>query len=1235
MGNMKIRIVVMFLFLCIFECNAQNYNYPYFAKTDIPILHLDKVEKYRDSTLLYCTYSADAGFWANISSNTYIEDVQTKRKYKIRKCIGFPFSPDKRFFENEGAYPVIMYFPSIGDTYQFNVIDSSENNGINIYGIDLNNAPFPRSYNADELIRFIRQQEFYSQSGNIKKAIEFSQLSLQAKKFIFGNRSSDVGKTLYILSSLQFQDGDIKKAIEYGEEGLKIDKENNATDEILLDDNYNLSTYYKSINDYPKAIELLVKSQEIFSKGDTIKEEYGAILNELAHCNNTIGNYDKALNYAKQSLKIKKMVAGEDSESYAIALSNYATAVSNLGNYDEAINRNIECLKIFIAKIGESDIANSIICGNIAYNYAKKGNYEKALDYGEKACQLFVLNRIENYDFVTFLSNMANYYEKMLSSYKGKDDNPNTSDYIRKIHQYSDSALHVAKRIGESMDNIYSERASYFSSIADFYCSIHNYPEAISLEKQSHEIRRNIFGTHNMLYGKSVSNLAWYYFLAGDYKNAVYYGEENIKLWTELMGKNHPEYPAHLSDLAEYHRKNGSYQKAIDYMKEVADLYKTQYGEEVEHYGSSLMYLSNVYSYIGDFPNFVLTTEEIINVYRKNNIIDGNYISFLSKLAAYYTIGNDKEKVLKIVDEILIVSSRIDNKEGIEYAKLLSNIGTIYTLIDSKKAIEYAKKAADIFEKSKEINKNEYSFILSDVSLCYSSAGDYESAISYLEKRLSLLDKSDISYSLDLKEIAKNYANMKDYSKAVEYVSLSLQSLWNLINLSSDGQDPYRQYLYWNLTGRLEDLIEYAYKSNTNKDIALLYDEVLNIRTLRLRDGNANRLTWKDVKSHLRDNEVAIEFVNNNSLKDSVVYYYALILKKNQDYPSIIKLSDDREITKCMQIANSAYERDYNIGKVIWGRLKKEISGIKNIYFAPTFTLVAMPIEHFPINEKQNYNDIYNIYRLSSTRELVVGNKDESFYSHAVLYGGLTYENSSYGTKSLSRSGFEPLYNTQIEINEISKVLNNAGVKSTIFSGDNGTEESLRTLSGGNTDILHIATHGIDDQSYYNESSEGMNYSIIQKYEQYNQYNPNDNSHSNSFLAMSGANKKNIEGLVDTANDGLLHANEVSKLDFNNVQLLVLSACESGRGNYGTDDMMWGIQRGFKEAGVKSILMSFKKVDDEATRILMVEFYKNLMKGKTKLQSLKDAQTYLRQVDNGKYDNPDYWATFVLLDGLN
>ena len=81
---------------------------------------------------------------------------------------------------------------------------------------------------------------------------------------------------------------------------------------------------------------------------------------------------------------------------------------------------------------------------------------------------------------------------------------------------------------------------------------------------------------------------------------------------------------------------------------------------------------------------------------------------------------------------------------------------------------------------------------------------------------------------------------------------------------------------------------------------------------------------------------------------------------------------------------------------------------------------------------------------------------------------------------------------------------------------------------------------------------------------------------------------------------------------------------------------VFGLQRGFKKAGAKTILMSLDKVDDEATKILMVEFYRNLMDGKTKHQSLKDAQKYIKNyVDesgNRMFESPYYWAGFIILD---
>ena len=225
--------------------------------------------------------------------------------------------------------------------------------------------------------------------------------------------------------------------------------------------------------------------------------------------------------------------------------------------------------------------------------------------------------------------------------------------------------------------------------------------------------------------------------------------------------------------------------------------------------------------------------------------------------------------------------------------------------------------------------------------------------------------------------------------------------------------------------------------------------------------------------------------------------------------------------------------------------------------------------------------------------------------------------------------------NTKEEILGISKVLSNSGIENELFSGRTGTEESFKSLSGKDINIIHLATHGMyvsqidalkkrEEQNFVFISSDEGKYSV-----------QNDMSLTRSALVMSGGNKLlRRESISLKEDDEILTALEISNLEFKELDLVVLSACQTALGDVDSEGV-YGLQRGFKKAGANTILMSLDKVDDEATKILMVEFYRNLMSGKTKHQSLKDAQKYLRQIDNGKYDKPEYWASFILLDGLN
>lgn len=245
------------------------------------------------------------------------------------------------------------------------------------------------------------------------------------------------------------------------------------------------------------------------------------------------------------------------------------------------------------------------------------------------------------------------------------------------------------------------------------------------------------------------------------------------------------------------------------------------------------------------------------------------------------------------------------------------------------------------------------------------------------------------------------------------------------------------------------------------------------------------------------------------------------------------------------------------------------------------------------------------------------------------------------GRRSLLRSinergGFEPLKNTLEEVKEINSLLKGKNVITTVFSGEDGTEGSFKSLSGKGVNMLHLSTHGMYvEPENLEQKKQELNYDFLELISNDDDPVKEDIVLTHSFLVMSGGNcLSRREDIVSEMNDGILTAFEISRLDLSTVDIVALSACETGLGDI-ENGGVYGLQRGFKKAGVNTILMSLDKVDDEATKILMVEFYRNLMSGKSKHQSLKDAQTYLRHVENGKYDKPEYWASFIMLDGLN
>ncbi|MGB7297022.1 MAG: CHAT domain-containing protein [Candidatus Aminicenantales bacterium] len=112
----------------------------------------------------------------------------------------------------------------------------------------------------------------------------------------------------------------------------------------------------------------------------------------------------------------------------------------------------------------------------------------------------------------------------------------------------------------------------------------------------------------------------------------------------------------------------------------------------------------------------------------------------------------------------------------------------------------------------------------------------------------------------------------------------------------------------------------------------------------------------------------------------------------------------------------------------------------------------------------------------------------------------------------------------------------------------------------------------------------------------------------------------------DVEEDGFLQAREISSLSLN-ADLVVLSACQTGRGRLENAEGVIGLPRTFFFAGARSTISSLWKISDRSTSEIMPRFYRHLTDGKNKARALRLAKLELLR---SKHSHPFYWGAFVL-----
>lgn len=1026
------------------------------------------------------------------------------------------------------------------------------------------------------------------------------------------------------------------------------------------------------------------------------------LLDQLGICKLALGCSADAVKFFGESIGVWEKVADENDDN---DLEYGMRVISRLLYSFLAIADSCE------AK-GNQETADSIrrttldgyaLIEEVIGDYPLKGKYREAIYYAE--LKLHLLSKIKQtnkFDVISVLDKLSSYHYHI--------------GEINKSIEYGEFALKLS-------EEFYGKYSVYniilMSDLAGRLYAMGMYSEGLKLKEQTlkycesspaqntiyHFIILNELATFNSTMGK-YSEAFDYYEQADEMLRNIqngrmreyicYSGIDSLFLYRmqetlieKYINRNSYEYSCLLENRAFHMHNIGNDSTAIRIGKEIKNIRKGLFGEESESYANSLTNLATFYFSLGNYFEAAKLSNQTIDIRKKkqNRLL---YARELNNLAVYKCMLGNYDDAQIICERSIDILDSVAEKHSVDYAITISTLaGCLLEKTDYSEALRIAKQSLDILENITNKKSDIYIETLDFVADCLFHMVRKDDLTHYSDSMTNLLDdillenfksltiferelfwnKYNKWYTEKLNKYAFSFPTdtlcMTAYNGALLSKGLLLNSEIEMRKLLQESGDAVVDSLYEEM--RINKLmLQRLYEKPKNerflstdsieKIVDILEKQLLK-RSKVYGDYTKNlRIAYKDVRGKLKDGDLAIEFCSFPLSKDSTMYM-ALVLRNDMEYPKMVPLFEEKQISK---LRKDIYKGGYT-ATLVWKPLEQYLNKAKNVYFGPSGELYNIAIENIPHwSENCLMSDKWNIYRLSSTRELAVI-RDKDAVRKATVYGGIVYDTGTdvltadtlrygrqrsvfYGLYNLSdslsvRGGVEYLPATKDEAEYVDDALKGRHIASTLRTDMQATEGAFKDMAGKRNNLLHIATHAF----YWPEKEVATADKDFMFMPNMPQRYKEDKAMTRSGLIFAGANNA-LRGmkLPEDVNDGILTAKEIAQLDLRGLDLVVLSACQTGLGEV-TGDGVFGLQRGFKKAGANSLMMSLWSVDDEATSLFMKEFYRQLMAGNGKHESMKAAQRHVREYketdEDGEmihpYDNYKYWAAFVLLDAIH
>lgn len=484
---------------------------------------------------------------------------------------------------------------------------------------------------------------------------------------------------------------------------------------------------------------------------------------------------------------------------------------------------------------------------------------------------------------------------------------------------------------------------------------------------------------------------------------------------------------------------------------------------------------------------------------------------------------------------------------------------------------------------------------------------------------LSLANVNDEPTSILMKRFYENIFRGDNPRRALENAQMYLR-----IYLDTYKDGLYKDSLDWKKFILVDDLDRYIGQNITKEEQDYFLNDIVGLRELYA--AYQFLPNWDKARIRMKEGDKFVRFFSYLVNEDD---------KQSAQYVAMVGDAKTGEctFTRLFNIDEgniSDYTFDFSrfdyFDSLVWQPIEQIVKGAHKLYFQTTGIINNMSIECFP-----SVIDSYETYRISSLNEILEHHNYYKRNEKSVFFGGLNYycqeehkelnTTTEYPTRGISDLILSYLPGTYSEIYEVANIAQKAGQETVLLTGCDGTEDTLRCILTCDTiSSLHLATHGFAANESMQEDATSMYDYLL----------------GHCGLILSGGGDRIEEGLNN--GEGILTGAEVVKLDMNRLRFVTLSACETNLGlntiNSITSDYSWSLAHAFKMAGAKAILSSLIQVSDEPSYKLMMEFYRNWYeKSMSPRNALESAKKTIRETRG--YEDPRYWASFVLLDGLD